>query len=127
MPVTLRHLDAAVEFFRERAFSDFGWPCAEPHASAFVADATLLFQQRNHRLGNVLVELSAVCVFDSADVPCEFNRRHLHAETKAEKWNFVLARVTRRVDFSFHAARAKPAGNQDTRHILQLASDAALK
>src|SRR5207249_11964281 len=74
-----------------------------------------------------LVELGAVCVFDDTDVPREFNRRDLHAETKTQKRNLALAGETRGVDFSFNTANAKSAGNQDADNIFQLGIDAMLQ
>jgi len=125
--VPLGYLGIVVEFFRERAFNDFGWPCAQAHTCPFLSDATLFLQQRDDWLYGGLIELSAVCVFDSTDVSCEFNRRYLHTETKTEKWNVVLARVTRGIDFSFSSANTKPARNQDAGHIFQLGVDAVLQ
>src|SRR5262249_35269700 len=125
--VPLRYLGVAVDFFSERALDNLGWPCAQSHACPFVTDATLFLQQGDYRLWGFLVELSAVGILHSTDVPHEFNRRHLHAKTQTEIWNLVLPRVTRRVDFSFNTASAKSARNQDAAHIFQLRVHAVLQ
>ena len=67
-----------------------------------------------------LVEFGAVCSSDSADVSREFNRRHLHAETKTEKRNIVLARETRGIDLSFSPTNTESPWNQDAGHVFQL-------
>ena len=127
MPVSLRHVSCTVDSLRERASDNLRRPCAQPHACAFVTDATLLFQQRDHGLWGIFVELSAICVFDSTDVPREFNSCHLHAKAETKIRNLLLARVTGGIDFSFSSASAKSARNQDAGHILKLAIDALLQ
>ena len=117
MAVALHHFGTGVNFFRECAFGDFCRPCAQTHAGAHVLDALLFFQQRDHRFFCVFVKLGAVGVFDTAFVSRELNRCHLHSQAKSEIWNLVLSRKTRSLDLSFNAAKAKTAGNQNTRHI----------
>ncbi len=109
--MALHHFVAAVNFFRERAMHNFCRPCAEPHASTFVANAMLFFEQRDYRLGCLLLELSAVCVFKSADISRKFNRRHLHAETKTEVGHLVFASELRCFDFPCYPTVAKAAWN----------------
>jgi hypothetical protein len=45
VPMPLRYLGVAVDFFRQCACNDLGWPCAQPHTCTFVTNAALLFQQ----------------------------------------------------------------------------------
>jgi len=45
VPMPLRYLGVAVDFFRRCACNDLGWPCAQPHTCTFVTNAALLFQQ----------------------------------------------------------------------------------
>src|SRR5438034_810579 len=71
-------------------------PCAQAHASTHVLDASLFFEQRDHRFFCVLVKLSAVGLFDAACISRKFNRCHLHPEAKPEIWNLVFARETDR-------------------------------
>ena len=118
MPVPFHHFVVPVNFSGKCALHNFRRPGAKAHASAFVADAALLFQQRDDWLSRVPIEFGAVCAFDSTDVSREFDGCHLHAETKTEIRNLVLAREARGVDLSLHTANAEPAGNQDPRHIL---------
>jgi len=115
--MALHHFGAGINFFRDCPFGDFRGPCAQTHAGAHVLDASLLFQQRDHRFCCVFVELGAVGVFDAARVLCKLNRCHLHAQAKPKEWNLVLSRKTRGFDFSFNAAKTKTAGNQNTGHI----------
>jgi len=115
--VPLHHFGTIVNFFREGAFGDFRRPRAQAHAGAHVLDASLFFQQRDHRFLCVLVELSAVGLFNAAGVSRELDRRHLHSQAKSEIWNLVLSRETCSLDFSFNAAKAKTAGNQNSGHI----------
>jgi len=117
VPVPFHHVVTSVNFCREGAVDDLGRPCAEPHASAFFANATLFFEQGDHRFGSVLVELGAVSVFNSADISREFNRGYLHAEAKAEIWDFVLAGEPRCFDLSLDTARPETARDQNTDHI----------
>ena len=106
---------------------DLRWPRTKPHAPALVANATLLFEQRNDRLRCIFVELGAVCVSYPADVSGEFDRRHLHAETKTEIWNLMLAGETCSIDFSLYAANAKATWNQNAGNILQSPIHAVLQ
>src|SRR5689334_3442799 len=121
MPVTLEHFTFSVNFFRERAGLNFGRPGSKSHARPFFADFPLFLEQANHRLGGCLIELGAVSIGDTADVARKFNRRHLHAETEAEIWQFVLACETRGLDFSFYPAISKATRNKDAGYILELA------
>src|SRR6478672_5048770 len=126
MPVTLEHFIFSVNFFRERAGLNFGRPGSKSHAGPFLAHFPLFLEQANHRLGCCLIELGAVGIGDTADVAREFNRRHLHAETKAEIWQFVLTRETRGLDFSFYAAVSETTRNENAGHILELAIHSVL-
>src|SRR5207245_11744914 len=100
-----------VDLCGQRAGCNFCRPCAKPHARAFIADTTLLLEQRDDRLRNVPVEFSAVRVFDSADVSRELNCCHLHAEAETEVRHLVFASEPRRLDFSLDAALAESARN----------------
>jgi len=115
--VAFHHFGTLVNFFGERAFGDFRRPCAQTHARAHVFDASLFFQQRDHRFFRVFVKLGAVSAFDAACVSRKLNRCHLHSKAKSEIWNLVLSCKTRSLDLSFDAAKAKTAGNQNARHI----------
>ena len=117
MPVPLHDLVPSINFLCECGAHNFRRPRAEPHASTFVPNATLFFKQRDNRLRCFLVELGAVCVFNSADISREFNRRHLHPEAKAKIWDIVLPSELRGFDFSFDPALAKPAGNQNAGNL----------
>src|SRR5438094_10306042 len=118
MPMPLHHFLVSINLPGECAGYNLRRPCAQAHAPTFFSNSALLFQQRNDRLRGVLIEFGAICVFDSADVSCEFNRGHLHAETKAKIRKLVLARETGGVDFSFNTANAEPARYQNADHIL---------
>src|SRR5262249_44779026 len=120
VPVTLRYLSAAIDFFRERARNNFCRPGSQPHTCSLFTYAALFFQQRDDRVRSVFVELSAVGIFDSTYVSSEFNSAYLHAQTQAKKRNFPLASVTRGVDFSFGSANAKSTRNENAGHISQL-------
>jgi len=109
--VSLEHVGFAIDLFGKRAGRDLCRPGAKSHARAFIADTTLLLEQRDDRLRNVPVEFSAVRVFDSADVSCEFNCCHLHAEAETEIRHLVFASEPGRFDFSFDAALAESTGN----------------
>ena len=87
----------------------------------------LFLKQRNHRVGRVRIKLRAVRFLNPANVSSKFDRRDLHAETKPEIGDSMLARVTRRFNFPFHAALTKSAGNQNAGDIFQLCADAVLE
>src|SRR5947207_5317293 len=127
MPVPFRYFITVVNFLRNCAMHDLRWPRTKPHTPALVANAALLFEQRNDRFRCILVELGAVCICYPADVSGEFNRRHLHAETKTEIWNLMLARETCSIDFSLYAANAKATWNQNAGNILQSPIHAVLQ
>src|SRR5262249_23293698 len=122
--VPLSHFVTAVDSFSEGAGNNFCRPCSQSHARPFVFYPALLFQERDHRIRSVPVELGAVGIFDSTYVSREFNRGHLHPETKTEIRGLVLARVTRGIDFSFRSAHAESTRNENAGHILQLVVDA---
>ncbi len=109
------------------SFRDLRRPGAEPHARAFVLHVALLLEQADDRVGRVFVELGAVRVFEAADVSRELDRRDLHAEAKPEVRHLVFAREPRRANFSFDAALAKSARNQNAGDIFELAIDAVLQ
>ena len=117
----------AVDFLRHRPARDLRRPGAEAHARAFLFHIALFVEQADHRLGGIFFELGAVRALDAADVARELDRRHLHAEAETEERHLVLARELRRLDFSFHAALAEAARNQDAGHIFELAIDAILQ
>src|SRR2546430_5690929 len=71
----------------------------------------LLLEQRNDRVGCVRIEFGAICFFNSTNVSREFDRCDLHAKTKPEIRNPILASVTRRFNFSFDAALSESARN----------------
>ena len=128
MPVALHHVGLAVNFLGQRSFHDLGRPRSEPHARAFAVNFfALLLEQRNHRVGRLGIELRAIGLLNSTNVSREFDCRHLHAEAKAEIRNSMLARITRRLDFSFDAALAEPARNQNSGDIFQLCAHSVLE
>ncbi len=106
---------------------NFRRPRSEPHARAFVGHVALLIEQTNHRIGRSLVELGAVSVGDSAHVARKLNCRHLHAETKAEIGQLIFPGETRGLNFSFHPAVAKAAGNEHASYIFELAIHSILE
>src|SRR5439155_539574 len=82
------------------------------HARAFAVNLLpLLLEQRNNRVGCLRIEFCAICFFNSANVSGEFDRCDLHAKTKPQIRNPMLASVTRRFNFSFDAALSEPARN----------------
>ena len=127
MPVPLQDFIVTVNFFRHSALGDLRRPGAEPHAGAFVFHVALFLQQADHRIGRVFIELSAVRLFKPADVSREFDRRDLHAKTKAEIGNVVLASEFGRADFAFDAALAKTTGDQHTGDVFEMAVHAPLQ
>ena len=74
-----------------------------------------------------LIELGAVSILDSANVAGEFDCRDLHAETKAEIGQLIFPGETRRFDFAFHPAFAKPARDENAGDIFELAIDSILE
>jgi len=128
VPVTLHHFGLAVNLFGQRSFHNLCRPRPQPHAGAFAVDFfPLLFEQRNHWVRRVGIELRAVCFLNPANVSREFDRRHLHTEAEPEIRNPMLARVTCCFDFAFDAAVTESTRNQDAGDIFKLRADAVLQ
>ena len=86
---------------------------AEAHVVAHGGEFFLLFLQADDGVRGVFIELGGVRTGEAADVAGEFDGGDLHAETDAEVGDIVLAGVLGGEDFSFDAAIAETAGNED--------------
>ena len=73
----------------------------------------MFFLKADDGMRSVLYELSGVCFGDAADVTGEFDGGDLHAEADSEVGDFVFASVLRGEDFSFRAAFAEAAGDEN--------------
>ena len=57
---------------------------------------------------------------ESANIPCEFDGRDLHAQTKAQIGCSRFAGITRCLDLAFNTAIAKSTGNEHSCHPAQV-------
>jgi len=77
--VSFDDLLGAVSFFSEGAREDIGGPDSKTHRSAFHSDLFLVFEQTDHRVWRLFVELGAVGAFEPADIAGKLDRRNLHS------------------------------------------------
>src|ERR1700750_164403 len=59
------------------------------------------------------IELTRVCILQSAYVPRKFNACRLHSQTDAKVRHFLFTRVPDSVEHSLDSTLAEPAGHQD--------------
>ncbi len=79
----------------------------------FFVTTSLFLLQRDDRMRRLRIELGGVGLVQPENVARELNGRDLHSEAKAQVGHLVLARILGGKDFSFDAALAETAGNQN--------------
>ncbi len=99
---------------------------AEAHRAAHLHHVLLLVHHRDDRVRRLAVELDAVRLGQPQNIAREINHGDLHAETKAEVRNLLRARVTRREDFSLHAADTKAARDENAVEAAEILGRAVL-
>src|SRR5689334_5346278 len=80
----------------------------------------------DHRMRCLNIEFAGIGGRQAANVPGKLDHGHLHAETDAEKGNFVLAGVTNRSNLALATPIAEAAGNQNAIGIFEKSLDAVL-
>src|SRR6266849_2918494 len=105
----------------DRAFLQHGGILAEAHRAAQGVDADEIAQLEDDLVRRLVVELGRVRADHPDDVPCELDRRALHAQADAEVGNSLLARVTDCAQLPFDAARSESRADQDSVDVRQLA------
>ena len=78
MAMAFRHFRDTVAFFGERAISQLAAIGAESHGPAFVLHSLLVRHQIYHWMRALRIELRAARIFQSGDIPREFDHRTLH-------------------------------------------------
>src|SRR4029079_1099786 len=73
----------------------------------------------DNRMRCLDIEFARISARQPANVPGKLDHGHLHAETDAEKRNFVFARVTDRSNFPFATPIAEAARNQNAIGIFE--------
>src|SRR5579862_3728627 len=119
MAMALGDLQRAVGLMRKRAGFEFARPRPKPHRAAHFVHAEQFAQFVNHAIRSRGIELRAIRIFNSRHLPCVLNRRALHAETNPKEWNFLLARISNRLNHPGNAALAESARHQNAVGVAQ--------
>src|ERR1700690_105887 len=119
MAMALGNFQRAIRFIGKRAGLKFARPRAQAHRAAHFVHAQQFAQFVNHAIRRRRIELRAVRIFDSRNLPRIFDRRALHAQANPEERDLFLPRVGNRVNHSGNAALAEAAGNQDAIGVAQ--------
>src|SRR5262249_3801341 len=89
---------------------------AQPHRATFFRDALLLFQQANHRMRIVLVELGGMGVLQPEHISGVLPARALPAQANAKERYLPLANEADGVDLAFDAAFAETTRHEHAIH-----------
>src|SRR5687767_1163036 len=89
------------------------WVSAKPHRAAEVIDAPEFTQLIDHPVWCGGIELRAVRICQSTNVPGKFNHAALHSQTNTEERNLLGTRKVDRANHAFDAAFSKAAGHKD--------------
>src|SRR6202040_2280203 len=109
MTVSLGDIGCAVSAESGGIPLDLAGPGAQAHSAAHFVHAQEFAQFVDHPVGGLRVKFRAVRAGEAGDIAGIFNRRALHAQANAEKWNFAASRVLNRVDHSLDSAFAESA------------------
>src|SRR5207247_6288119 len=118
VPVAMALLDDAlpVEPGRGTALAEHDRIVAEPHRAALRLDRALFWQEIDHVVRRMRVELRRVGAREVTDVARVLDHRALHAETDAEVRHALLAREAHRLNLAFDPTVAEAAGHEDAVH-----------
>src|SRR6478736_3234071 len=75
---------APVDLVSQSVPAEHGGARSQPHRSALLGDVSLILENADNRVRGVGVEFGAVRLVKPANIPCEFDGRDLHAQTKAQ-------------------------------------------
>ena len=104
----------AVGLIQQRAFLHGAGVGAQPHRAAHLGQTLLTFHQVDDRMRRQRVHFGRMRVLPTQDMAREFHHAALHAETDAQKRDFLLTRVADGFDFAVDAAHAKARRHQNT-------------
>src|SRR5262245_25291894 len=118
--MTLADFSFAVNPVRQRICLNLAGPGTQTHCSPEFFYPAQLAQLVDHPMGRSRIELAGVCVFQSANVACEFDTGGLHPQADTEVRHLILAGISNGFEHAFDAALAKPARNQNAVIIAKL-------
>src|SRR5580704_4109961 len=119
MAMALGDFERAVSLMRKRPGLEFARPRPKPHRAAHLVHAEQFAQFVNHAIRGRGIELRAVRIFDSRNLPRVFDRRALHPKTNPKERNFLLARISNRLNHPGNAALAESARNENPVGVAQ--------
>src|SRR6202035_1233844 len=85
----------------------------QAHRAAQVGDLLLLWQEIDHRVGRLDVELGRVGTLHAGDVPGKLGDRDLHAETYPQVGKASLACYLGRRDLALDPSASEPSWDQN--------------
>src|SRR6201993_168309 len=112
MAMALGDFEHSISLMRKRAGLQSARPRPKPHRAAHLVHTEQFAQFVNHAIRGRRIELGAVGIFNSRNLPRVLDRSALHSQTNPEERNFLLARIRNRLNHSGNAALAEPARNE---------------
>ena len=114
--VAFGNLASGVDLAGVGVVAEFAEIGTEAHGAAFVLNRFLAVDEMDDGMCRVRAKFGGVGVRPAADVAGVFDEGHLHAEADAEKGDAAIACVADGADFTFRAADAETAGDEDAVH-----------
>src|SRR5690606_12070748 len=85
MTMALAYCSVLINGICERILLHFAGISSETHGAGFGSDLLLLFHQVNHRFLAIGIHFRRVRFFQTEDISCKLDNRHLHSKTNSEE------------------------------------------